>query len=303
MKIKLHPLTQVGAIAIACGFAAAGCSASDRYLPLQTLSFGAIADCQYADKDARGERLYRSCPGKLEAAVEELNSVDLQFVVHLGDFIEEDAASFAPLLDITRKLNSPLVHVLGNHDFSVADSFKPRVPQTLGLSSRYYTFAHGPWRFVVLDGTDVSTYAWPEDSEEHRHSMEMLEGRYQGKKRWNGGIGEAQLNWLEDVLSRADTDEEKVVILCHFGAYPENRHNLWNATDVLDVIGRHRSVVAWFNGHNHEGNYGQWQGVHFVNLVGMLETPASAYAVVHLSEHQIVVDGYGRQPDMTLPLR
>ena len=57
-------------------------------------TFGAIADCQYCDADTGGVRFYRNSPAKLEAAVKHLNTLDLKFTVHLGDFIDKDWESF-----------------------------------------------------------------------------------------------------------------------------------------------------------------------------------------------------------------
>ena len=292
----------IAAVVLSVCVWAVACATIGERAAVQPLSFGAIADCQYADLPPSGEKLYRSCPGKLEAAIEDLNAAELEFVVHLGDFIDQKESSFAPLLAITAKLEWPIRHVLGNHDFSVSDSFKSRVPQTLGLTQRYYTFAYDRWRFVVLDGNDVSTYGWPDGSSENRRNRSLLETVYNGEEDWNGGIGREQLDWFEDVLEKADSNDERVVIFCHFGAYPENPHNLWNADEVLTIIDRHRSVTAWFNGHNHKGNYGERNGVHFVNLVGMLDTSETAYAVVNLAADKIQVVGRGRQPDWELLL-
>ena len=59
-----------------------------------SFTFGAIADCQYCDGDTAGARQYRNSPAKLQKAVEHLNTMDLEFTVHLGDFIDRDWASF-----------------------------------------------------------------------------------------------------------------------------------------------------------------------------------------------------------------
>ena len=56
----------------------------------ETFTFGAIADCQYCDADTAGVRQYRDSPAKLRAAVDHLNTLDLEFTVHLGDFIDKD---------------------------------------------------------------------------------------------------------------------------------------------------------------------------------------------------------------------
>ena len=62
------------------------------------LKFGVIADPQYADKKPAGSRHYRQSLAKLEAAIAELNKESLDFVVTLGDLIDEDYASFSEVM-------------------------------------------------------------------------------------------------------------------------------------------------------------------------------------------------------------
>ncbi len=129
-------------------------------------SIGAIADCQYADEPDAPPRLYHTAPGKLAAAVADFNHHSPAFIVHLGDFIDKDMASFDTLLPIAARSRAPWHFVLGNHDFAVDDAHKPQVPGRLGMPARYYSFvAHG-WMFVVTDCNGLSSYAWPEGSPE-----------------------------------------------------------------------------------------------------------------------------------------
>ena len=60
---------------------------------------------------------------------------------------------------------------------------------------------------------------------------------------------------------------------------------------------------VWLDGHNHDGNYGEHAGVHYLNLKAMLDTPETAYARLDFFADRVVVRGFGRQPDYVLPLR
>jgi len=91
-------------------------------------SFGAIADCQYCQGPDRGSRKYKASQEKLKQCVEHFNQENLSFVIHLGDFIDRDFSSFDDLLPIYQSLHAPGYHVLGNHDFEVADEYKKQVP-------------------------------------------------------------------------------------------------------------------------------------------------------------------------------
>src|SRR5690606_33154640 len=87
-------------------------------------SFGLIADIQYADVESSGKRDYRGSLARARKAVSMLNDHELAFTVHCGDLIDRDYASFDAPLAILRNLRAPVHFVVGNHEFSVADSLK-----------------------------------------------------------------------------------------------------------------------------------------------------------------------------------
>jgi predicted phosphodiesterase len=266
-------------------------------------SIGAIADCQFAAEPDAPPRLYDTAPGKLEAAVADFNRQKIAFVVHLGDFIDRDWASFDTLMPITRKLRHPWHFVLGNHDFAVDDAHKPQVPARLGMPARYYSFEQHGWMFLVTDGNGLSSYGWPAGSAELAHSMDVHQRLYPQAPLWDGGIDEAQMRWIDARLTEADRRGLKVMLFSHFPLWPENPHNLWNAADVRALLDRHPSVKIWLDGHNHEGNYGLRNGIHYLNLKAMLDTPETAYARLDFFADRVEVHGVGKQPSMTLKLR
>jgi len=267
------------------------------------LKIGIIADCQYADQPDNGQRLYRRSPQKLQACVDSFNRLNLDHVFHLGDFIDTDQRSFDTLHPIMARLKASYTHVLGNHDFSVTDSLKTRVPKIMGLEARYFTLEKKGWKFIVLDGNEISTYAHPENSVAHEQSQQIYYEQYAGLPTWNGAMSEAQLDWLKHELDSAETNYEQVILLCHFPIHPEDSvHQLWNASEVLQLISEYRCVKAWMNGHNHAGNYGKWNGVHFITFRGMVDTEDNSFARLTFESDKIHIQGYGREPDRTLNL-
>ncbi len=226
----------------------------------------------------------------------------LRYVMHLGDFIDRDWESFDVVSPIYQQLRFPALHVLGNHDFSVADERKKQVPKKMGLPARYYAFKVHDWRFVVLDGNDISFHAHPPNSRNYR----FAEAYYLNKKittpKWNGAIGRRQLSWLKKTLARATRRNEKVILFSHFPIFPENVHNLWNAQELLGLIEEYPCVKACLNGHNHAGNYAEKNGKHFVTLKGMVDTDETAYAVVKVDEAVIQITGFGREESRVLVL-
>ena len=268
-----------------------------------SFAIGVIADCQYCNDPGQGVRKYASSANKLKKCVNHFNSLNLEFVIHLGDFIDRDFESFDVVKPIYNQLVMPKYHVLGNHDFSVAEEKKNDIPKVMGLSSRYYDFELFGWRFVVLDGNDISFHAYPEDSEEFKNALEYYEKNEIKSPKWNGAIGKKQLSWLNNVLQDATKSGEKVVLYCHFPLFPENVHNLWNAKEIIDLIEKYSCVKAFVNGHNHGGNYGNKNGIHYLTLKGMVDTEETSYAIINFSNNQLKVSGFGREEDRIMEIR
>lgn len=265
--------------------------------------FGIIADCQYCADPGLKERKYSISDQKLQSCVDHFNTMDLAYVIHLGDFIDRDFESFEVVYPIYEKLHAPGYHVLGNHDFSVGDKYKALVPNRLGLSSKYYDFAVKGWRFVVLDGNDVSFHAYPEGSEGHRAAATYYQNMTVESPKWNGAVGSDQMSWLEEVLKKAAEARENVAVYCHFPVFPENIHNLWNANEVVQLLEAYPCVKAFINGHNHAGSYDTRNGIHYLTLKGMVNTLVNSYALIQVTEDSLIVTGYGREEDRVLKLR
>lgn len=275
--------------------------------PSQPLfSFGVIADVQYANKDRSGARHYRTSLDRLVNCVKDLNQRDLAFVIQLGDFIDVGKDSFDDVLPIWKRLKATRRSVIGNHDLPF---LRERVLRKLELKSPYYDFAVGDtWRFVVLDGMDVSLYGYPKDHPKRREATRMLAALKQQKlanaQRWNGGIGKSQLAWLEAVLIDAALQQQRVVLCCHFPILEKASsafHLLWNHVAVRELLAKHDCVFAWCNGHDHKGGYAQDAGIHHLTFAGMVEAPKkNAFAVAHAFHNRLVIEGIGKQASLTL---
>ena len=245
----------------------------------ELFSIGLVADAQYADVPDKGTRFYRASIGKLGAAVEHFNRTDLAFCVHLGDLIDREWRSFDEIMRPLAASRHRWHQVLGNHDFEVLEAEKPRVPGRLGMKGRHGAFDHDGFRFVVLDTNDLSTYAHPVGAAERaaaeRELTRLQAAKVRQAKPWNGGVSAPQLAWLERELAGARSRGQRVIVFAHHPVWPDNDHNVWNAPELLAILDRHPHLVAWLNGHNHAGAFGERHGVPFVTLKGMVETAAT----------------------------
>ncbi len=269
---------------------------------------GIVADCQYCNCEAENNRFYRRSPERLRKAVSELNEHSLDYSIHLGDFIDTGFQSFDSVTPIWNSLKSNKYHVLGNHDFSVADSLKPLIFDKMNIQNRYYSIVKNKWRFIILDGNDLSLHGALTDSKKQQTDslFKLLSAENMPNlKVWNGGLSTEQLKWVENELKLATENTERVGFYCHFPSLGEEQaHNLWNYEQLLSLIDQYPCVKFYFNGHNHNGSYVQKDGVHYLNFKGMVDTKDStSFAIVTFRKDSLFVKGYGREPSRSLKIR
>jgi manganese-dependent ADP-ribose/CDP-alcohol diphosphatase len=178
----------------------------------------------------------------------------------------------------------------------------------MGMAWRYGSFDHDAFRFVILDTNGVSTYAHAAGTAERAAAAAELARLEAAKvpqaKPWNGGLSAKQLAWLDRTCGEARTQNRKVIIFAHHPVFPDNVHNAWNANDVLALVDRHANVVAWINGHNHAGAFGERKGVPFLTMHGMVETrDTTAFATAKILKDRIVLTGQGREPSREMKFR
>lgn len=269
-------------------------------------SFGVIADVQYADYDAAGTRFFRSSIMKLRDAVRVFKEDSVSFILNLGDIIDRDYSSYKPILNILDSSEIKTYHVAGNHDYSVDSRYKNHLPVMKTAKEGYYSFVKQNFRFIILNGNELSTYI-----SDNKVSVKKSENYISTLKdkgavnavEWNGGIGCKQLEWFEKELEKATSANEKVFIICHFPIVPENAHNLLNYPDIMSLVEKYHNITAWFNGHNHAGNYGNFNKIHFVTFKGMVETERNnSFSVIEVYKNKLWIRGYGREKSQILAI-
>jgi 3',5'-cyclic AMP phosphodiesterase CpdA len=263
-------------------------------------SFAVFTDIQYGDQPDSGKREYRRSLAKLRDAAGVLNQRrDLAFAIQLGDLIDSRAADLETILPAWQSLSVRTYNVAGNHDFAAA---RAALFRRLDLRNGYYEFTQPGWRFLVLNGMDLSV-ASPEGV---AILQRLKDAGARNAQDWNGGIGAAQLAWLKERLAKAAASHEHVIAFCHFPILTESStpaHLLWNHDEVRRVLEASPAVAAWFNGHDHSGGYAMRDGIHYVTFPGMVESGAgTSYTIARVYKDRIELDGTGA-PSRTLRLR
>jgi predicted MPP superfamily phosphohydrolase len=225
-------------------------------------------------------------------------------MVNLGDLIDRDYESYKPVLSAINSSGIKTFHITGNHDYSVDPRYLGRLPVLNEYRDGYYSFSRGNYRLIFLNGNEISTYASSDKAIITQAGSYIDKLRKKGEVNaieWNGGIGSIQLEWLISQLDAASAASEKVIILCHFPAAPENIHNLLNYKEVNVILSKYSNVVAWLNGHNHAGNYASVNKMHYVTFKGMVETRnLNSFAVIEVYRDKMIIRGYGREDSRVL---
>jgi hypothetical protein len=199
-------------------------------------------------------------------------------------------------------------HILGNHDYSVADTEKARVVSTLEMPHDYYSFRSNGIRFIMTDTNDLSVYRYPADAAGTAKAKETLKGleeaKAPGAKPWNGGFSTTQLAWLDRELTAADAAKEKAIVCGHHPLIPGDMHQAWNSAEAIAILEQHPSVVAWFNGHNHAGAYEERNGIPYITFRSMLHHPENnAYSLVEVHADRVLIKGFGREVSREIKMR
>jgi len=261
------------------------------------LKFGLVTDTHYADREPGGTRFYRQSDGKLQEAVELMNQEKVDFMIHLGDFKDQDPEPVeAKTIEYTRHLEEvfsqfagPRYHVIGNHDVDSISKqqFQEIVENTnIDQTKTYYSFDHGNFHFVVLDANfrpDGIAYD-------------------KGNFKWDEAlINEAQLTWLQQDLNNT---KKPTIVFCHqlLDAEVSSAHVVKNATEVQQVLKDSGKVLAVFQGHIHDEVHHVTDGIHYYTLHAMVEMDGpenNSYAIANLDQAgNIELVGYRRAGSM-----
>lgn len=165
-----------------------GCSAHSG-VDQRCFRVGIVSDVQYADiKDGHSflgtPRYYRASLEGLKRAVSGWQAQKVDFGIQFGDLIDgfnpndQSEIAMKAVLDEFALLEKPVYHMIGNH--CLYNLSRQRLNEVLGIQGirSYYSFSpHKAWRFVVLDGYDVSMLGWPANHPLHTQAKAILDER------------------------------------------------------------------------------------------------------------------------------
>jgi 3',5'-cyclic AMP phosphodiesterase CpdA len=168
------------------------------------------------------------------------------------------------------------------------------------MKKEYYSFSKEQWRFIFLNGLDISLIGNLSGSIEYKKASIILKKLEKtgaaGAKPWNGTLGKQQIKWLKKELREAKRRDQQIVVLCHYPLYPENSPQiLWNGAEIREILETDPNVKAYFNGHVHISQYFKKNGVNYISFRGMVEGEENSFAIVSVYKDSLVVKGFGKE--------
>ena len=217
------------------------------------LSFGVIADVQYADVEdgynfaMTNRRYYRTALDMLQKAIESWTHNKVlkpAFLLQLGDVIDGKSKRsnisdkcLASVLEKFSHFDGPIYHIWGNHEFynfprdklQNGSLYSGGQLYTKPVTNKGYYSAepHPQLKVIALDCYEISLLGSEIGTEEYEMAETYLKintnedkndpGGLSGDDRrfvkYNGAVSEAQLKWLESCLKEAQRKQQNVIAI------------------------------------------------------------------------------------------
>lgn len=285
--------------------------------------------------DQKRNRYYRNSLNLVREAISNWKSNgEIKFLLQLGDLIDGKSVAINDSLGAVDTVlkefkalfsDEQMLHLWGNHEMY---NFKRRelvdlplntarkLNQNLDSNANYYIFdVTNKLRLICLDFYVYSALGYDDSDEiyqsafellskhnknEDKNSFENLRGHAQRFTKFNGGLGQVQMNWLRDQLKICKENNLKVIVCGHLPIHAKACDQMclaWDSREILELIWSFEStVVAYFAGHDHQGGYFRdKRNIHHVTFAAILETPSgsNAYATVKVYDNKVSVEGVG----------
>lgn len=269
-----------------------------------SIRFGLTTDSHYADREHSGTRYYRQSIDKMNEFVEVMNQEKVDFVVHLGDFKdqdsnpkEEDTIRYLKTLEgAYGQFNGPRYHCVGNHDVDsiTKRQFLSYIENTgIAKDKSYYSFDHNSYHFVVLDA--------------NYHADGRDQFYLEGADWQDPNIPEIEYNWLKEDL---ESNELPTIIFCHHPLYEYHpgggaNYHVADSEKFQRLFESSGKVLAVFHGHVHAEEFTRINSIHYVTQLGMVDYQGlenNSFAIVEINKNSIHIKGFKRVGNKSLEI-
>lgn len=197
--------------------------------------------------------IIHDAPKRINSFVKEAQKEKVDFIIQLGDFCFPIEANKA-FIDNWNLFEGDKYHVLGNHDMDV--SSKAVTQEFWGMKEPYYSFDKDRFHFIVLD---------PNYFIDKGEFIDYKKGNYYAHGGSRANIPPQQLEWLKKDL---DSTDKQTVVFCHQSLV--SKKSIKNQDEVRKIFEqanlKNRKVIACFNGHEHNDDHVQINGIHYIGI-------------------------------------
>jgi predicted phosphodiesterase len=235
----------------------------------EQLKIGLLTDIHYDGGAKAMNRLYE--------AVTALNAGRADALVVMGDLINGRSELHAKRLlrevsALCDAFKGPIHFMHGNHDLDHLS--KAQFYNALGRAGdpSHFHFELGGYGFVCIDGN------FSPDGAAYDH------GNFQWQKAF---VSEGQLDWLRGRLAASLLP---VIVISHQRIDHDCTHAVSNNAEVREIIGLSGKVKAAFQGHNHEDDLRQIEGVSYYTLSAHTDDAGPAVILLEASGIRLLRD-------------
>jgi alkaline phosphatase len=275
--------------------------------PIETLGkskplrLGLASDSHYAERLPKGTRFYKGTLNKMKEFVDVMNSESVDFVMHLGDFKDEDESkerlstlSYLKRIEqVYANFKGARYHCIGNHDVDsiTKQEFLAHVVNSdITHQNSYYSYDCNGYHFVVLDAN------YDQFGKDHFYA--------EGADWQDTNIPEDQLKWLEHDLAFTSYP---TIVFCHHPLFEfyrgGHKYHINNYKSIQHLLESSNKVIAVFQGHVHEERIKTINGIHYITQLGMVDFEGlenNSFSIVEIDKKQIRITGYKRATNSEL---
>ena len=182
--------------------------------------------------------------------IDDMNIRKPDFVIQLGDFALSRKRN-QPFLDTWNEFEGPRYHVLGNHDMKDLGYTREQTMDWWQMKKPYYSFDHGEFHFIVLDGNEQNPEPWT-----------ALYPRY---------IGAEQQEWLQKDLEETS---KPTVVFSHQSLESPNG-GIANNKEIRKILEGQKTssgqvkTIACLSGHHHADYIRGINGIEYIQINSM----------------------------------
>ena len=256
------------------------------------IRFGVISDLHYADRPPRGSRYFKDSLNKLGNYVEEMNRLNPDFILQLGDFKDEDEipnpqATIQYLKDMEKeysKYQGERFHALGNHDhdsISKEEFLDHTKNSGKAKGKAYYSFSKGHCHFIVLDAN------YKKDGQAYN------KGNFDWK---DCHVPQHQIEWLKQEVK--STEDKVIVVFIHQRLDDNFSNPIYcpnNAAQVRAILETNKNTKLVIQGHDHKGGFCTINGIYYWTVKGAVEGAGkenNSFSLFEISKSHIKIKGF-----------